>query len=208
MKSIFVSGIGTDIGKTILSSVIVKALDATYWKPVQCGSLSLKDSDLVRQLTGCTVVPERYLFEMPASPYEASLAEDCLITNLEIPEVATEYLIIEGAGGLYVPLTKNFLMIDQIKKWNIPVILVSRNYVGAINHTLLSIESLKQHGINDYAVVFSGGSNSFNERFIIEYSGVKSLGNIPEMEKITSESIHESANLLRGELIRWIQDRY
>ncbi|MFH0867509.1 MAG: dethiobiotin synthase, partial [Bacteroidota bacterium] len=134
MKNYFVTGIGTDVGKTIVSAILCEALQADYWKPVQCGSLDHTDSDVVRNLLSnnkSNIHPEIYRLKTAASPYHAATLENVYIDpgKIILPKTNND-LIIEGAGGLMVPLNDNYLMIDLIKKLNAEVILVSQNYLG------------------------------------------------------------------------------
>src|ERR1700753_1865673 len=144
-KPLFVTGIGTGIGKTIVSVILVEKLQADYWKPVQSGDLQDTDSDKIRSLVSndkTRIFPEAYRLTQPFSPHKSAAIDNVTIDpDAFVVPVTDNMLIIEGAGGLMVPLNNNFLMIDLIKKLNAEVILVSRNYLGSINHTLLSLEA-------------------------------------------------------------------
>ncbi len=182
MRKIFVTGIGTDVGKTIVSAVLVEALKADYWKPIQAGTIPTTDSLLVKELifnTQSKIYPEAFLLREPMSPHAAAELEHVEITidKVKVPET-TNTLIIEGAGGLMVPLNKNELVIDLIKKCDAEVILVIQNYLGSINHSLLSIELLKQKKAKILGVIISGNENKASEEFILNYSRLKLLGRI------------------------------
>ena len=192
-KAFFVTGIGTDIGKTVVSAIFTEAMKADYWKPVQCGDLENTDSDVVKNLVSNAVSqihPETYKFKMPASPHKAAKAEEIEINpaNFRLPETSNS-LIIEGAGGLMVPLLENFLVIDMIQKFNAEVILVSMNYLGSINHTLLSVEALKSRGIKIKGIVFNGEREESTENFILDYTKLPCLLRIEKTENITKEIV-------------------
>jgi dethiobiotin synthetase len=192
-RTIFVTGIGTGIGKTIVSAALVEKLKADYWKPVQSGDLDNSDTIKVKSLITNTVSvfhPEAYKLTQPFSPHKSAAIDGIKIDqNKIIPPETGNTLIIEGAGGLMVPLKDNFLMIDLIKQLNAEVILVSRNYLGSINHTLLSIDALKHRNIPIVGIIFSGLKDIYSKEFILDYSGVESLGHIPEYPVIDKKAI-------------------
>jgi dethiobiotin synthetase len=198
-----VSGIGTGVGKTVASAIVTKALEAKYWKPVQSGDLHDTDSMKVREWSSCEILPERFALEYPASPHWSAEMEGVTIRKEDfiLPEVEGS-LVIEGAGGLMVPLNYNgTLYIDLFKEWNIPVIVVSRHYLGSINHTLLTIEALQQRNIPIEGILFNGEEHLPTETVIKNVTGVRVIGRIPEAEDITPEFIAEQAQLLRPALI-------
>ncbi len=187
MKKLFITGIGTDIGKTIVSSIIVEALKADYWKPIQSGDLSFTDTMKVQSLiTNTTSVfhPESYKFKNPLSPHAAAALEDTRIDleRIKTPET-TNNLIIEGAGGLLVPLNDKHFIIDLITHLDAEVILVSRNYLGSINHTLLTYEALKQRNIKIKGLIFNGNENLATENSIINYT------KLPVLLSVNQETI-------------------
>lgn len=195
MKKLFITGIGTNIGKTVVSAILTEALEADYWKPIQSGDLETSDSLKVKNLVSnpkTRIHPEAYRLNQPMSPHAAAKLDNVIIDleKIELPKT-TNNLIIEGAGGLMVPLNDNELIIDLIKKLDAEVILVSQNYLGSINHTLLSIESLKKRNINLLGIVFNGEENTETEQFILKYSGIECLGRIKHHQKITKEVILE-----------------
>jgi dethiobiotin synthetase len=182
MRKLFVTGIGTDVGKTVVSSVLVEALKADYWKPVQTGSFFSTDTAKVQKWVSNTESkfhPEGYLLKQYMSPHAAAELEDVEIRlrDLHIPHTENT-LIIEGAGGLMVPLNRTEFMIDMIEQFDAEVVLVIQNYLGSINHTLLSIDALKHRGLKILGVVFNGPPHQLSQEIIIDYCGLKVLGRI------------------------------
>jgi dethiobiotin synthetase len=197
MKRIFVTGIGTDIGKTVVSAVLVEALKADYWKPVQTGSFFSRDTTEVQRIISNTKScfhPETYLLKQPMSPHAAAELEGVEIDmdKICLPDTSN-HLIIEGAGGLMVPLNRKYFMIDLIRKFNAEVILVVKNYLGSINHTLLSIEVLKSKGINIMGIVINEEPHELSESIILQHSGLKLLGRINKEGMIKKEVIERYA---------------
>ncbi len=187
----FVTGIGTDVGKTVVSAILCEALKADYWKPIQTGVELGKDSDTVKSLltnSSSVIHPESYLFPKPLSPHVASDTETIELKNIQIPQTKN-HLVIEGAGGVLVPINPTETLLDVIKKVQAEVILVSRNYLGSINHTLLSVEVLKQHQIPIKGIIFNGEDACNGEEIIIKKSGLKVLGRIPEVQHLDKETI-------------------
>lgn len=188
MKRIFVTGIGTEIGKTFCAAIIVEALKADYWKPVQAGEIDQLDSDAVRNSISNTetkIHPEQYLLSEPMSPHAAAKIDrvTLLPENFKVPQTEN-ILVIEGAGGLMVPLNhQGDMLVDLIPKVADEVILVSKNYLGSINHTLLSVELLKQRNIPIKGIIFNGEANPETEAIILSVSGLKCIGKIPMMDQ-------------------------
>jgi dethiobiotin synthetase len=188
---IFVTGIGTDVGKSVVSAILVEALDADYWKPVQTGD---KDTDFVSSLVSSvfTLHPAAYTFQKPASPHIAAALEGATIQPEKLQLPATDnHLIVEGAGGLMVPLNNSFLVIDLITQLQLPVILVSKNYLGSVNHTLLSIEALRQRNIPLMGIVFNGEANIEAEQAILNF------GNTTMLARVNEEAIIDKATILK-----------
>ena len=164
---IIIAGTDTNVGKTIVSSLLVNKLDAHYWKPVQCGDLDTGgDSATVKKLSGIKanrIIPEAYRLKMPASPNQAAAAEGITIDteNLKLPNHEGA-LVVELAGGLMVPLRDDWLQIDQVKVWNLPVVLVARSGLGTLNHTLLSIEALENRNIKVATLILNGEKHKEN----------------------------------------------
>lgn len=189
----FVTGIGTEIGKTVVSSILTEYLQADYWKPVQSGDLHWTDTMKVQALTSNTKSffhPERFRLNAPLSPHASAALDGVQIklSDFTLPQTSN-HLIVEGAGGLMVPLNDQDLMIDLIKQLGIPVILVSRNYLGSINHTVLSIEALQRREIPIAGIVINGEPNPATETFIATYSQIPILFKVENFSEITQEAI-------------------
>ena len=169
---IIIAGTDTNVGKTIVSSLLVNKLDAHYWKPVQCGDLDTGgDSATVKKLSGIKanrIIPEAYRLKMPASPNQAAAAEGITIDkeNLKLPNHEGA-LVVELAGGLMVPLRDDWLQIDQVKAWNLPVVLVARSGLGTLNHTLLSIEALENRNIKVATLILNGEKHEENYNTLV-----------------------------------------
>lgn len=191
--TIIVTGTDTGIGKTVLAAALAWRLAAFYWKPVQAGLDGETDSEVVRRLSGLPagrILPEAYRLRLPASPHIAAAAEGIVIEpgRLRVPETAGP-LVIEGAGGLLVPLAPGLLQIDQFKAWGAPVILCARTALGTINHTLLSLEALRVRGIEVLGVAFIGDPEPEAERTIVEIGNVRRLGRLPRVEPLAREAL-------------------
>ena len=199
-KPLFVTGIGTGIGKTIVSAVLVEKLKADYWKPIQSGDLENSDTMKVKSLvSNSTSVfhPEAYKLSQPYSPHKSAAIDGLTIDvqRIKIPETDRP-LIIEGAGGLMVPLNSSYLLIDLIKQLNADVILVSKNYLGSINHTLLSIQALKQYGVPIKGIIFNGTEDTYSQDFILNYTGIRLLGQLPDFKPIDKKIIFEAGKYI------------
>ena len=198
MKKYFITGIGTDVGKTVASAILVETLQADYWKPIQAGDLHQTDTMTVKNLVSnkqSVFHPETYRLTKPMSPHAAAM-HDGIQINLDniIPPKHTRTLIIEGAGGLMVPLNKDFLIIDLIEKLNAEVILVSQNYLGSINHTLLSVEALQKRNIPVKGIIFNGKPLDTTENFIHEYTRLNFLFRINNEPTIDRQTILKYAS--------------
>lgn len=207
IPSYFVTAIGTDIGKTLVSSILVNALEADYWKPVQCGNLDFTDSDFIRKYTEYKVFPEKYRFQLPASPHQASAEEKVTIemNDFLLPET-TRPLIVEGAGGMMVPMNdKNDLVIDIARKLNLPLIIVSSFYLGSINHTLLTLEYAQTNHLKVAMLIFSGETNSASLKAIRSFFPKLKIGFVPRIDSLTKENIQiasqDFAKKYRHELV-------
>ncbi|MCB0402611.1 MAG: dethiobiotin synthase [Flavobacteriales bacterium] len=192
MTDYFVTGIGTDVGKTIVAAVLTEALEADYWKPVQAGDLDRSDSIQVGQLitnTKSRIHQEAYRLTQPMSPHAAARIDgvEIQLESIHRPETSNR-LIIEGAGGLMVPLNDKRCIIDLIRQLDVEVILVSQNYLGSINHTLLSIDALKHRNIPVKGIIFNGAENSESEQFILN-TGIQLLGRLNHHERVTKETV-------------------
>ena len=195
-RPIFITGIGTGVGKTIVSAILVQNLKADYWKPIQSGDLDNSDTALVRSLVSnklSTFHPEAYRLTQPFSPHKSAALDGIYIDPEKFVLPKTEnQLIIEGAGGLMVPINDQFLMIDLIKKLDAEVVLVSKNYLGSINHTLMSAGILKNNGIKLSRLIFSGEQDHDSESIIRKYLQIESK-HIPYFEELNSERVSSFA---------------
>jgi len=181
-----VSVTDTDIGKTVFCAGLADMLGARYWKPVQAGIPG--DSETVAELAGVEIVPEAYRLKMPASPHQAAADEGITIDpdSLVPPEGP---VVIEGAGGLMVPLTPHTLFIDVFARWKLPLILCARTRLGTINHTLLSIEALRSRNIPLHGIAFIGEANAESETIIIAFGKARRLGRLPVIEPLTAAGL-------------------
>jgi len=199
MQKIFVTGISTEVGKTVASAIITEALEADYWKPVQAGDLDNTDSHKVARLVSnikTVIHPSSYELKTPMSPHAAAEIDGIRIDRFHINEPETDnHLVIEGAGGLLVPLNEEDTMFDIIMP-NYKVIVVSRHYLGSINHSLLTINWLKQKGY-DVSVLFSGNKNPHTENIILHKTGVSLIGRINEEEHFDKNVIKRYADTFR-----------
>jgi dethiobiotin synthetase len=184
-----VSGTDTDVGKTVFCAGLAAMLGARYWKPVQAGFPT--DSQTVVALAGVEILPEAFSLKLAASPHQAAEAEGIEIDpdRLAPPQGP---LVIEGAGGLMVPLTRRTLFIDVFARWQIPLILCARTRLGTINHTLLSIAALRGRSIPLHGVAFIGEANEESERIICEIGQVKRLGRLPMIQPLSAARLKDA----------------
>lgn len=190
---IVVTGTDTGIGKTVFSAALAGALDAFYWKPVQAGLDEETDHDTVARLSGLPqsrLLREAYRLRTPASPHLAARIDGITIdeTALALPNVDGP-LVIEGAGGLMVPLTETDTYIDVMTRWRAPVVLCARTTLGTINHSLLSIEALRVRNVPLLGIAFVGDENTESERIICKMSGVRRLGRLPHLALLSADSL-------------------
>jgi dethiobiotin synthase len=183
-----VSGTDTGIGKTTVAAMLMLGLDAHYWKAIQSGTQDGTDTQRVRALTllpDDRFLPERYVLSQPLSPHRAAELDSVAIEPklLAVP-AAARTLLVEGAGGLMVPITRRLLQIDLFAEWSLPIVLCARTALGTINHTLLSIEALRGRRLRLHGLIFVGGDNPDNMRTIAEFSGVRILGHVPRLQSI------------------------
>lgn len=200
---LFITGIGTDVGKTITSAIVTQALEADYWKPVQAGDLDNSDSHKIQRYI-CnekTIIHENsYKLNTPASPHLAAAIDGITIDLKKIVEPKTKnHLVIEGAGGLLVPLNDNDIIIDLIKS-DYKIIVVSRHYLGSINHTLLSFEALKSRNLKVSGIIFSGDENKATEEIILNKTKAKFIGRIDNEPYFDQNVIQYYADLFRENL--------
>ena len=189
-------GTDTDVGKTVVSALVVQGLGATYWKPVQSGLEEGGDSGRVQRLLNLPperLLPEAYRFEAPVSPHWAAEREGVRIDRqkLELPtlEQVPGPLVVETAGGLLVPLRRDWLQIEQIAHWRLPVLLVARSGLGTLNHTLLSLEVLEQRSIPVLGLVLNGPLHADNPRTLTELGGVPVLLELPPLERLDAAAL-------------------
>ena len=189
-KKYVVAGTDTGLGKTVFAAALTGALDGVYWKPVQAGLKNETDSEVVARLSGRPVLPEAYRFALPASPHKAAAAESRSIdpAKLILPE-SDAPLIVEGAGGLLVPLTEDTLFIDVFARWNAPLILCARTGLGTINHSLLSVEAIRARSIFLLGIASIGEANRDSQRIIAKFSGAKILGRLGPVAPLDSENL-------------------
>jgi dethiobiotin synthetase len=196
--SFIITGTDTDVGKTVVAAGLVAALGMRYWKPVQSGLDPHGDAERVMELAGVDrsrIVPEVYKFPVPASPHlSARLAGEVIDpSRLCLTSDKARGVVIEGAGGVMVPLNEQLLFIDIFKDWNLPAILCARNSLGTINHTLLTIDKLKRYNISVAGVIYSGSpENTENQRIIEHFSGEKSLGILPLISPINAGTLFQA----------------
>ena len=193
-KQLFVTGTDTDVGKTLVSAVLMAGLKGTYWKPVQSGAEEGTDTDWVREKTGLSgdhFLPEAYRLEGYFSPHRAAALSGAVIdlAAMPIPPVPFPPLIVEGAGGVMVPLNDRDLVLDLIGKLDLPVLLVARSGLGTINHTLLTLAALKGAGIDVLGVVLNGPKDEDNKKTIARFGKVSVVGEIPPLPVITPETL-------------------
>ncbi len=199
MKRFFVTGISTEVGKTLASAIITESLEADYWKPVQAGDLEYSDSHKIADLISnskTAIHPNSYALKYPMSPHASAAMEGIDLDLNQIVEPETEnQLVIEGAGGLLVPLNQQNTILDLIKP-SYKVIVVSRHYLGSINHTLLTLEILLSKGYQVY-LLFSGAENQGTENIIVEKTAVPVIGRIDEEPVIDRDTVIKYAEEFR-----------
>ena len=203
MEIIFVTGIGTDVGKTVAASILVQALDAAYWKPIQAGLNDGTDKSTLNKLTSDNAIlyPEVYRLNTPSSPHIAARIDQInininhIVNNIPAPK--NKYLIVEGAGGIMVPLNEEEFVIDLIKKMNAKVILVSKNYLGSINHSLLTASVCKQRNIPVLGWIFNQQFMHYEED-IVRWSGYPLLHSIPLTDQLDKDFIIQQAAIFRN----------
>jgi dethiobiotin synthetase len=197
MHRIMVAGIGTDVGKTIVSAILTTLLNGDYWKPIQCGDEEDSDTATVKRWLDSTIYtihPSAYSLKAPLSPHHAARLENTLIRldSITLPQT-TRPLIIEGVGGIFVPLTRNILSIDLFKSWDCKWVIVSKHYLGSINHTLLTIEVLKKLCLPILGIIFNGENNPDSEAAILKISQLPPLGRLLPEDKLNPQTIQRYA---------------
>lgn len=208
MQSLFISGIGTGIGKTVVSAIIAEALKADYWKPIQVGARGEPDADAVQNFLNNTtskVHKDGYRFALPASPHLAARKEGIEVDLKKLERSSrhlssvNDYLIIEGPGGILVPLNEKEFLADFISQLKTKVILVSRNYLGSINHSLLTAQYCQQKNIDVLGWIFNDHFMDYEDE-IVKWSGYKKIASIPFTENLNKEFVTEQAQLIQPQL--------
>ena len=197
-KRIIICGTDTDVGKTIVSSFFVQGLKGIYWKPIQSGTEEGTDTKTVCNLLNLEpnrYLSERYKFKAPVSPHWAAERESSFIepNNLHLPDL-DKLIIIETAGGLMVPLNRNWLQIDQLKVWGAPIILVARTGLGTLNHTLLSLEALRNRNIHVLGIVLNGPQHNDNPKTIEQFGDTKILASLPIFDEVNAKVLSQEWN--------------
>jgi len=198
MSKVFVSGIGTDAGKTVVSSVLCAALGAEYWKPIQAGDLENTDTHKVTRLSGATAFPERYRLHHPMSPHAAAALEN---TNIQVADFVlpetNKPLVVEGAGGLLVPINDNgATVLDLAEHLDLPLVLVVSFYLGSINHTLLSLSVLESRGTKVAGLIYSGEINEASREIIEKCCKWPVIGHVPLLSPLNKENVAAAAKQL------------
>jgi len=193
MSTIVVTGTDTDIGKTVFAAALAGALDAHYWKPVQAGLDDGSDRERAARLSGLAegkLLPEAYRLTTPCSPHRAAEIDRVTVDpdRLTLPEVEGP-LVVEGAGGVLVPVTRDLLFADLFARWAAPVVLVARTALGTINHSLLSIEAMKRRGVPLLGIAFIGDPVEDTEATIAAIGGVKRLGRLPLIDPLDRDTL-------------------
>jgi len=209
LQGFFVTGTDTDVGKTVVSAWLLTHLDALYWKPVQAGTEPETDSMTVRRLAGLSadrILPEAYVLPEAIAPHEAARRAGVTIDMAKLEAPATDrLLVVEGAGGLMVPITDKAYMIDLAADLDLPIILVARSTLGTINHTLLSIEAIRRRGLPLAGVVMSGPETPHNRAAIERYGQIEIIAEIPWLESINRsvlKSIQPEFDLMKLATVR------
>ena len=190
-----VCGTDTDVGKTIVSAWLVQGLQARYWKPVQSGLEDGGDRGRVRDLLNLPAerfLPEAYAFQQPVSPHWAAEQDGVTLNpeHLALPTVDGP-LVVETAGGLMVPLTREWLQIDQLQQWQLPVVLVARSGLGTLNHTLLSLEALRRRQIKVLGIILNGPPHADNPTTLEQFGAVPVLGHLPPLQPLTADALNQ-----------------
>ena len=190
---VVVCGTDTDVGKTVVSAWLVQGLNASYWKPVQSGLEGGGDRERVHQLLNLPperMYPEAYAFRHPVSPHWAAERDATVLdpSTLTLPKHQGP-LVVETAGGLMVPLTRNWLQIDQLARWQLPIVLVARSGLGTLNHTLLSLEAIRARELKVLGLILNGPSHADNPRTLEHFGQVPVLAQLPPLEPLSAEAL-------------------
>lgn len=195
-RGIVVTGTDTDIGKTVFAAALAAAIHGAYWKPVQAGLDEGGDRARVASLSGLPedrILPEAYRLRTPCSPHRAAELDGVTIDPARLALPACDRpLVIEGAGGVLVPLTRELVYADVFARWRLPVVLVARTALGTINHSLLSIEALRTRAVPILGIAFVGDANEDSEATIAAIGGVRRLGRLPIFDPLAREALAEA----------------
>ena len=196
MKPLIVTGTDTDVGKTVVSAMLTLALDGIYWKPIQAGTTEATDRQRVAALTGLAhdhFRPERYVLREPLSPHRAAELDGLEIEpeQLDLPAdvPSGRWLIVEGAGGVLVPINRGTLQVELFARWRAPAVLCARTSLGTINHSLLSLEALRRYDVPVLGIVFVGEAMPDTERTIVEFGRTRSLGRLPILPRLDANAL-------------------
>lgn len=207
MNGFFITGTDTGIGKTLAAAIVTSVLKASYWKPIQSGVADeMPDRDQVKILTGLDeshFCASNYTLQASLSPDQAADLENITIdlSNCNIPEISTRYLVVEGAGGVYVPVNSEECMMNLIEKLMLPVIIIARGTLGTVNHTLMTIEALRCRRISIHGVVFVGPLNPANQIAIESWGNINTLFHVPHFENLTKDLLDTWINQHKKKLI-------
>ncbi len=188
MTRFVITGTDTGIGKTVFSAALARALNLPYWKPIQSGLDEETDSEVVARLASVPVRPEAYRLVTPASPHLAAEIDGIIIDADQLAPPEGD-LLIEGAGGALVPVTRTLLYADLFARWRIPVIVCARTTLGTINHSLLTIEALKRRGVPIHGIAFLGEAAQDSEAIVAKIGGVRRLGRLPMVDLLTPDTL-------------------
>lgn len=204
MPRLMVSGIGTDVGKTVVSAILATLFKGDYWKPIQSGDETQSDTTKMLSLLDTdqhTIFPPAYSFQAPLSPHHAAaLEKTCIDCKSIIPPYTKRPLIIEGVGGILSPLTTTTTSLDHFKTWECQWIVVSKNYLGSINHTLLTIDVLKRQNISIAGIIFNGEPNPYSESAILEITKLPLLARLHPEPVINRKTIIRNAQQWQQQL--------
>jgi dethiobiotin synthetase len=192
---IVVTGTDTGIGKTVAAAALAMRLGAAYWKPVQAGLDEASDSEIVARLAGVEILPEAYRLTTPCSPHRAAEIDGVTIDPARLTPPSSR-VVIEGAGGALVPVTRELAFADLFARWRLPVVIVARTALGTINHSLLTIEALRTRGVRIAGMIFSGEEVTDSQATICAIGGVRSLGRLPWLDPLTPHTLREAAATL------------
>lgn len=207
MQRYFITGIGTEVGKTVISAIVTEALQADYWKPIQAGDLDYSDTHKVKEWVSNNVTQfhkNAFALQTPMSPHAAAKIDKVSVSvkTIKTPITSNSRLVIEGAGGLLVPINDTETILDLIEPTD-KIILVSRHYLGSINHTLLSAEILKSRGFTNVGIIFNGAEHPTTEGVILKMTGFPVLGRINEEKEVNTKMVLKYANQLQQRLAQF-----